>query len=135
MTLQEQKEFFSVFTEMMGTIMLSKGDDYAGEDRLSNFKKAGSICGLSAEMNCLNLIATKVARMGNLLSSSKPPSNEALRDTCLDGANYFLLLAMLLQEKTPVLSSCVEITTTPTGTYSNKVKGRIHYGNDRPHDS
>ena len=78
--------------------MIGKGNDYANEDRLSNFKLAGSICGLTPEQNCLSLIATKVARLGVLLGG-KEPSNESIDDSLLDLANYAVLLACLREEK------------------------------------
>lgn len=100
MNKEQQQTFFDIFVEEQRDILLKKGDDYAGADRLSNFKKAGAICGLSAEQNCLSLIATKVARLGELLSG-KEPKNESIKDSVLDGANYFVLLAMLLADQQP----------------------------------
>ena len=67
MTLNEQRKHFSKFIKKMDRTMLKKGSDYAGQDRLSNFKLSGQITQTSAEINCLNLIATKVARLGVLL--------------------------------------------------------------------
>lgn len=100
MTKAEQIVFFTKFVEKQKQILLDKGDDYAGNDRLSSFKRAGAICGLSAEQSCLSLIATKVARLGELLQG-KVPKNEAALDSALDGANYFVLLAMIMSEGTP----------------------------------
>lgn len=98
MNKQEQQAFFDIFTQEQRDLFSAKGDDYAGEDRLSNFKFAGAICGLSAERQCLSLVATKVARLGQLLSG-KEPKNEAIKDSVLDLCNYGVLLAMLLAEK------------------------------------
>lgn len=78
--------------------MLAKGDDYANTDRLSNFKLAGNICGFNAELNCLNLIATKVARLGVLLQG-KEPKNESVTDSLIDLANYAVLLDMIRADK------------------------------------
>lgn len=94
----EQQEFFKEFTEKMSEVMFKKGDDYANTDRLSNFKLAGTICGVNAQINCLNLIATKVARLGVLLNSDIAPQNESVQDSVLDLANYSLLLAMILED-------------------------------------
>ena len=98
MTKQEQEAFFKSFTEAQERVLLSKGDDYANTDRLSNFKLAGTIAGGSAQINCLNLIATKVARLGVLLNSGKQPNNESVQDSILDLANYAVLLAMVLHD-------------------------------------
>jgi len=98
MTKQEQEKHFKEVTEKMANIMLSKGDDYANTDRLSNFKLAGGVSGLNAELNCLSLIATKVARLGVLLNSNKEPNNESVQDSVLDLANYAILLSMILKD-------------------------------------
>lgn len=101
MTLEQQQHHFERMINKMAEIMMSKGDDYANTklDVLSNFKLAGAISGISAEVNCLSLIATKVARLGNLLNSKEKPNNESIRDSVLDLANYAILLDMLLSEK------------------------------------
>ncbi len=100
MTISEQKAYFEKTTKKMSDIMLRKGNDYANEDRLSNFKLAGTIVGTGAEINCLNLIATKVARLGVLLNQqNKKPNNESIDDTLVDLANYSILLSMLIHER------------------------------------
>lgn len=98
MTKEEQQEFFDEYVNKMRDVLLNKGDDYANVDRLSNFKLAGLIAGGSAKTNCLNLIATKVARLGVLLNSNDEPKNESVSDSIMDLANYALLLAMINYE-------------------------------------
>ena len=98
MTKQEQEEFFDEYVKRMRDVLLNKGDDYANVDRLSNFKMAGQIAGGNAQLNCLNLIATKVARLGVLLNSKDKPKNESINDSIMDLANYALLLAMINDE-------------------------------------
>jgi len=95
MTKKEQEQFFERFISQMRDVMLKKGDDYSGEDRLSNFKLGGAIIGLSSQQQCLSLISTKVARLGKLIGKDKSPNNESIDDSILDLANYTLLLAML----------------------------------------
>ena len=95
MTKQQQEVVFDNMVAEMRKIMLGKGDDYANEDRLSNFKLAGNICGITPELNCLNLIATKVARLGVLLQG-KEPKNESVQDSVLDLSNYAVLLNMII---------------------------------------
>ena len=99
MTQEEQIKHFEVITTQMKETLFKKGNDYSNEDRLSNFKLAGAICGLKAEQNCLSLIATKVARLGVLLNSDKEPNNESVQDSVLDLANYSILLSMILKDK------------------------------------
>ena len=95
MTKQEQEDFFDEYVKRMRDVLLNKGDDYANRDRLSNFKLAGLIAGGNAKTNCLNLIATKVARLGVLLNSNDEPKYESINDSIMDLANYALLLAMV----------------------------------------
>lgn len=85
--MQKQKE-----------ILNKKGQDYASDNTLSNFILAGSICKLTPEQNCLSLMATKMARLGELMSSGKAPNFESVRDTIIDLANYCILLDMLLTD-------------------------------------
>jgi len=98
MTLPEQEELFERIVNEIRDIQLSKGGDYANTDRLSNFKLAGEITGVGAELNCLNMIATKVARLGVLLNSETQPNNESIEDNMLDLASYAILLIMLESE-------------------------------------
>lgn len=102
MTQKQQKEHAEYFFERIRSVMYSKGNDYANEDRLSNFKLAGYISQISPEKQCLSLIATKVARLGVLLSNENLPEHESIRDSVLDLANYAILLDMLLTEKAEV---------------------------------
>ena len=101
MNIEKQTELFHQFTTQMEEIMLKKGNDYANIDRLSNFKLAGNICGISPEKNCLSLMATKIARLGVLLENKKP-NNESIEDSIIDLANYSLLLGMLIKEKNDI---------------------------------
>ena len=58
MTAKQQEDHFVSVVNRMNQILISKAGDYSQDtDRLSNFKLAGSIIGLSPEMNCLSLIA------------------------------------------------------------------------------
>lgn len=93
-----QEKHFESFITQMREIMLKKGNDYSNTDRLSNFKLGGAIIGLSAEMQALALISTKVARLGNLLQTQREPNYESLRDTLIDLANYAILLDMIVED-------------------------------------
>jgi hypothetical protein len=104
MTKQKQEEIITNLQEEIKVIRDRKGSDYANEDVLSNFKLAGSICGLSAEQNCLNQIATKVARLGNLLKEDKTVKNEPIQDSIIDLINYGYLLYCLLKDGKPIIA-------------------------------
>lgn len=99
MNRQTQEKCFKELVSKMENTLLKKGNDYANEDKLSNFKLAGSISGLKPEVQCLSLIATKVARLGVLLNSDKEPNNESIQDSVLDLVNYGILLSMILSDK------------------------------------
>lgn len=99
MQLIEQQEAFDKFIELQKDILLKKWNDYSQEnDRLSNFKLAWAICWITAQQQCLSLIATKVARLWQLLQG-REPNNESTIDSCVDGSLYFFLLWCLLKEK------------------------------------
>ena len=98
MTKQQQIDSFQELVVLAENTLLKKGDDYANSDRLSNFKDAGKITGISTQQHCLALIATKVARLGNLYSG-KTPNNESIKDSILDLFNYAALLYMIETEK------------------------------------
>lgn len=102
MTRDEQVDHFNEFISRMADTMLAKGDDYANTDRLSNFKLAGNISGIGAKLNCLSLIATKVARLGVLLNSDQRPKYESIQDSILDLACYAALLSQILQDEDQV---------------------------------
>ena len=97
--IAQENHLFDLIEVIKKTI-LSKGNDYANADRLSNFKLAGAIIGISAEQQCLSLIATKVARLGNLLNKRHiNTNNESLKDSALHLICYGILLDMLLSEQ------------------------------------
>jgi len=100
MNLRTQENLFRDFINQQRDVMLKKGNDYAGEDRLANFKIAGIAAGLSPERQCLSLITTKIARLNNLLSNDQnvKPNFESVEDTVKDLANYSFLLYCLLRE-------------------------------------
>jgi hypothetical protein len=99
MNVGKQTEVFVNTINKMQKILLSKGEDYANEDVLSNFKLAAGIVGTTPELNCLNLIATKVARLGVLLNKDNvTPNNESIDDSLIDLANYTMLLIMIRED-------------------------------------
>lgn len=91
MTAEYRKQLFDKVVDKMESILLAKGNDYANEDVLSNFKLAGRICQITPQQHCLALIATKVARLGTLFTG-KTPKNEAIEDSIIDLICYGFLL-------------------------------------------
>ena len=99
MNHSEQKQHVERFFDKIRDTMLNKGDDYANHDRLSNFKLAGNITGVGAKVNCLNMIATKIARLGVLFKNNAEPRYEAVRDSVLDMAVYAILLDQIIEDE------------------------------------
>jgi hypothetical protein len=98
MTKQEQIKHFDQIVAEARNILLTKGDDYSGDDRLSNFKLVASMTKTTPEKVALMFIATKVARLGELLNG-KTPKNESIKDSITDLINYAILLDMILSDK------------------------------------
>lgn len=120
---QQEKHLEHIFSKMR-EIMLKKGNDYATQDRLSNFKLAGNICGISPEIQCLSLIATKVARLSVLLHNQNKPNYESISDSIIDLINYSALLDMLLfdKEEKKTKTSLKEIVQNKTIEYWTKTQ-------------
>lgn len=99
MTREQQQKIIKECFEQRMEIMRKKSEDYSnGQDVLSNFKGSGANIGITAEMQILSLIATKVARLGVLLKSDKVPENESIDDSIKDLANYTDLLYCAVNE-------------------------------------
>lgn len=82
----------------LNEVLLSKGNDYANTDRLSNFKRSSDLVCLLPSQSCLALIGTKIARCEQLLASGKTAENESLNDTVLDLCGYAFLLYCIASE-------------------------------------
>lgn len=129
MTHPEQTTLLAEFYAEKKNVLKLKGEDYATEtDVLQNFKTAGANIGISAELQCLSLIATKVARLGNLLTGKKP-NNESVADSILDLSNYTDLLYCLVNEQITDVVNCKPTTkrcenVAPDEEYQLKVGDR-----------
>ncbi len=101
LTAELRTSLLNELFETQRSILDKKGYDYAGEDVLSNFRLAGMIVNQGSThpdaVNCLNLIGTKVARLGQLLSSNKSAQNESVQDSIVDLCNYSALLYLILK--------------------------------------
>lgn len=89
-------------------LMRGKGQDYADEDALSNFKRMRALCFIldinprqSAGDCAMFLVMLKIDRLMNLRRQDKEPANESVRDTVLDLHNY-VDLALACWEDPPV---------------------------------
>lgn len=79
-------------------LVVRKNADYANEDyALINFTRAAMIAATTEGQVCIVHIATKIARLQELLMG-KHPQNESIRDTLLDLANYAFLMDCILND-------------------------------------
>lgn len=99
MDIKQQEAHFNRVVEELRAILLKKGNDYAGEERLSAFKTVAAITKTTPEMVCLIFIATKITRISNLLDSGVTPENESLQDSVKDLTGYSILLDAIINEK------------------------------------
>lgn len=101
LTADMRSQLLDDLFKLQRDILDKKGYDYAGEDVLSNFRLAGMIVNQGSmhpdAVSCLNLIGTKVARLGQLLSSNKSAQNESIQDSIIDLCNYSALLYLILK--------------------------------------
>ena len=97
MTKEQQLQFArDKFKEILELIE-SKGDDYANEDRLSNFKESACLLNTTAFKVCLNQIGIKISRIVNLIG--KEARNESMKDSLQDLITYSLILSMIHEDE------------------------------------
>lgn len=101
MTIDEFDNLMNEIQAQQEIVLISKRNDYANAsiDVLDNFKNGANIVGITAEQQCLALMATKLARLGNLLSNNKTPNNESVIDSMRDLGNYTILLEAIYVDK------------------------------------
>ena len=97
MTKEQQLQFARDKFKDILELLESKGDDYANEDRLSNFKESACLLNTTAFKVCLNQIAIKISRIVNLID--REARNESLEDSINDLFTYSLLLLMINKDE------------------------------------
>lgn len=97
MTREEQLKIYEEVNSKLTKLSKSKGEDYAGEDVLSNFKNLADAC-KSLQIDITTPVGVslffqihKIARIANLLKSGNNPNNEGIEDSFIDLINYGLL--------------------------------------------
>ena len=83
----------------MGEIHSKKNHDYAGiEDALRNFRECEQI-GIPAWKGAFVRFQDKYRRLVTFVKQEAfEVGDESFEDTCIDGANYLLLVAVLFEE-------------------------------------
>lgn len=123
MTGQEQNDLFTNYLGQMAKTRQSKNKDYANEvDSLANFRMAEGM-GVPAWVGIAVRLGDKYARIveqarkviaGEMLTFAV--LGEGFEDTCVDGANYFLLMAVAFEEWKRLTSQVLlEIPTEEPG--------------------
>jgi len=84
-------------------LLKTKNKDYSEGEAFRNFEKQAAICGTlkldfsKREHWALAQIVEKTNRLREL--EGKPPHHDSVRDTCLDGINFFVLYYGMVTEK------------------------------------
>lgn len=88
------------FRERMIEVVQAKSGDYASSgDTWQTFEDASEITGASIPEVISVLVAIKIGRIRSLTESGAKPNNESLYDTCIDAANYMVLLAAWVKKQ------------------------------------
>ena len=86
-------------------VLRSKGEDYAGEDVLSNFKQVSQAAkALNINVDeptnyALFMCILKIARLSNLINNNKVPNNEGIEDSFIDLIGYAKLAYCNFKDK------------------------------------
>ena len=105
MTREVQLELVGNMDKKLVDILVSKGQDYANIDVLSNFKRlAAASKALGIDIGtptgyALFMVLMKIDRISNLIAQDKKPNNESVEDSFGDGINYFKLAYLCFIEK------------------------------------
>lgn len=102
MNREQYLEFHKEMCDKMVEITKAKNHDYSSaEDPFANFKVVGSL-GLSIEQGFLTRMSDKMSRLANFTKQGIfKVSDESFTDTCLDLANYAILLAGYVESQKP----------------------------------
>lgn len=79
-------------------IAKAKNADYAGKDGdpFKNFELVEHMGIASVEQGILTRLADKFSRVINLIENDPEVKSESITDTCVDAANYFIILKCYL---------------------------------------
>jgi hypothetical protein len=94
MQIFEQRDLIESLNYKLFEVLESKGEDYATEDVLSNFKQV-SIAAKALNIDVGNptnyalfMCVLKIARLTNLINNNKVPNNEGIEDSFIDLIGY-----------------------------------------------
>jgi hypothetical protein len=102
MNKAEYFEFHRQMCERMQAITKAKNEDYTGatDDPFANFSRVESLGVCSTEQGFLTRMTDKLCRLASFAKRGElSVKDESVTDTCLDLANYCVLLAGYLESK------------------------------------
>lgn len=120
--LDHTDPFESVIIDLVLTNRKKRADYAGGGNPFQNFIDSAYQLNTAPGMSCEQLIATKQARLRNLLGTGTAPQNEPVHDSILDRAVYSIIaLAMYRQGLYYTTSECItfmpseSIVSNPNG--------------------
>lgn len=84
----------------MEAVLASKADEYAvDDDRLSNFKKAAALQGITPAQACQGMMTKHLVSVSDMVMSGKEYPMEVWEEKIGDSLNYMILLKALIVEE------------------------------------
>lgn len=93
--------------------LASKGEEYASEDRLYNFKCAASITNTSPEQALLGMLSKHLVSVLDLISGKLENTGAMVNEKIGDSINYLILLEALLTERRASNTIKPEVVSAP----------------------
>lgn len=103
MTKEQYFKFHAEACERMQKITRAKNSDYTGKvnDPFANFSRVEALGICSTEQGFLTRMSDKLSRLSSFVEKgSYLVKDESFEDTCIDLANYAILLAGYMRSKT-----------------------------------
>lgn len=96
MNNQQYREAHRQLCEKMMDILAKKGVDYSTEDPIGNFRRVEQFnIGITLEQGIFTRICDKMSRLANMIRGEEMQvTDESFDDTCLDAANYLLIMIL-----------------------------------------
>lgn len=103
MNCAELLQFFDAFVADMRATMLAKNSDYTGgadkQDAFANFRMVEELGVATVEQGFLTRKTDKLMRINSLTKHERKVKEETIIDTLKDDANYSILMAAYLHQK------------------------------------
>lgn len=79
--------------------LVDKGEEYATDDPLHNFRRAAELKGETLEQACVGMMVKHTVSIFDMVTDKEEHTIEAWREKIGDNINYLLLLSAILDEK------------------------------------